>query len=277
MFAVKWIRDMGDPLLSEQVVKMSSPRRLAQLLEAYASVNELDAVDVTLSLTDHDSVFVRRAARCCLEVYGRNAKWSVRRVYENTFEREPEEGEELEDLLARLYERYDGRRSARSAELFARGVTHGRRGDLEEMSRAFRELLRDRPMFAGRHEMAAGFLAHAEALAASGQADRSLAELRLALRVAEPGSEAGRRARARLRWLEAERFREGGVADPALYRRVLEADPAHEGAREMLALLTGEATPTPRLVTKAALVSFVVFLAALLVLRRARGRRAARD
>ena len=50
MFAVKWIRDLGNPLLSEQV-KIKNPRRLAQLLEAYASVNDLDVIDVTLTST----------------------------------------------------------------------------------------------------------------------------------------------------------------------------------------------------------------------------------
>ena len=59
------------------------------MLEAYASVNELDAVDVTLSLANNESVFVRQAARACLVSYGKNAKWSVRRTYENTFWQEP--------------------------------------------------------------------------------------------------------------------------------------------------------------------------------------------
>ena len=34
MFAVKWIRDMGDPLLGDQISGIKNPRRLAQLLEA---------------------------------------------------------------------------------------------------------------------------------------------------------------------------------------------------------------------------------------------------
>jgi hypothetical protein len=105
MFSVKWIRDLGDPLLSQQV-KIKNPRRLAQLLEAYASVRDLDVIDVTLTLTNHESDFVRRAARACVRAFAENAKWPARRIYENTFAKEPPESMDVSKILDELFDYY---------------------------------------------------------------------------------------------------------------------------------------------------------------------------
>jgi hypothetical protein len=271
MFAVKWIRDMGNPLLSEQV-KIKNPRRLAQLLEAYASVNELDAIDVVLSMTNHDSSFVRDASRESLRSYGRNALWPVRRLYENTFGKEPEKNAAVEGLLSELYDRFDTQRLAGMMELFNQGLAAFSSDKLEEMEQKFREVLKNEPLFLRRGEMAQGFLKIGRRAAKENEMPVALRAFRMAARVAQPGGQDSRLAKARLKWIAAEAWREDGVTHAGLYKEVLDNDPGHEGARSLHDELTGATTSGTTIVTKAFIVSLIIFLCALIVFLRTRNR-----
>jgi hypothetical protein len=268
MFAVEWIRDMGNPLLGEQVNRIENPRRLAQLLEAYASVKELDAIDVTVSLTNHESAFVRQAARRCVEAYGANARWPVRRLYENTFGREPATGTDLPQWTEELYDRFDGQRLAGTSAAFAAGRAAAAAGDLDKMDALYRQVLREAPMFPNRHEMAAGFLALARRRAADDRADEASAATRIAARVARPGSEEARVAEARLRWLEAETGRSGGAPDARLYEEIANADPDNGDARGWADRLSGKGRDVRALVIKGLVVSTLLFVAVLVAYRR---------
>jgi hypothetical protein len=268
MFAVRWIRDMGNPLLGEQIGRIENPRRLAQLLEAYASVRDFDAIDVTLSLTNHDSIFVRNAARKCMEVYGANAKWQIRRTYENTFAREPVEGTTIEQWRTELYEHYDQARIAPEMGLFKQGLDLAASEDLEGMAQKFAEVLRNEPMFPRRHEMAVGFLDLAVVHEEPGRLDRARDAILLALRVAQPGSEEHGRAQARLKWIEAEVNRLAGAVDPVLYARIAEMDPDHDEAARLARELSVDDPRLRNLPRKAVLISLFLFLAAVLVIRR---------
>ena len=272
MFAVKWIRDMGNPLLGEQIGQIDNPRRLAQLLEAYASVNELDAVDVTLSLANHESIFVRRAARRCLEVYGANAKWSARRVYENTFGEDPKDGTDEADWLRALYERWDKERIAGALSLMEEGLAAAGAGDFEKMEKAYREILRESPMFPRRHEMADGLLKLASKLEDDERFDDAEEISLLAFRVAEPGSDSSERARARLDWLRAEMLRKKGLFDEALYKQVAESDPENSAAARWATEYAPDPSGREGLVRKGVIVSGIVFLAMALVALRLRRR-----
>lgn len=268
MFAVKWIRDMGNPLLGEQITGIENPRRLAQLLEAYASVREMDAIDVTVSLTNHDSIFVRNAARKCLEVYGANAKWQIRRTYENTFSREPPDDSSFEQWRAEIYRHYDQARIAPEMGLFKQGLDLAERGDLEGMAAKFAEVLRDEPMFPRRHEMATGFLELAALREEQEALDTARDATLLALRVAQPGSPEHGRAQARLKWIEAEVNRKAGAVDPVLYARIAEMDPDHGEAASLARELAVDDPRMRNLGRKAVMISLLVFLAAILVIRR---------
>lgn len=269
MFSVKWIRDMGNPLLSEQV-RIKNPRRLAQLLESYASVNELDAVDITLSLSNHTSAFVRAAARSALSVYGRNAFWPARRKYENTFGDEPSKAMDVIAILNALYQHFDSQRLAKSRALFATGLNAHEQGELEEMARIYKSVLKTEPMFPRRAEMAAGFLDLADAIEGDTSADRKKAALMLAKRVSPPESSTAKQADAELMWLQAEAYRQAGLAPLALYHRILSLDPKHTGAKEMIDILTPEKDVRRDLCINALQVSFVIFLAFTLIFMRFR-------
>jgi len=270
MFAVKWIRDMGNPLLGEQILGIQNPRRLAQLLEAYASVNDLDAIDVTVSLANHNSIFVRNAARACLAAYGRNAKWSVRRTYENTFSREPVKDSAQEDWLSELYRFWDEQRVAGTIGVFEEGLQLASDGKFQQMDDRFRQVLRDAPMFSRRAEMAAGYLKYALQLEDEGNGDGARKMNTMALRLASDGSQEARLAGARLDWLFAEEARKGGAAHYKAYQAVAAADPANGDAAKWAARLSPEHAGQSALKWKAVLISLILFVAALLVYFRLR-------
>ena len=271
MFSVKWIRDMGNPLLSEQV-KIENPRRLAQLLEAYASVNELDAIDITLSFSNHASAFVRAAARSALSVYGRNAFWPARRKYENTFGDEPAGDMDVAGILDALYQHFDSQRLAKSRALFAAGLKAHEQGALEEMATIYKMVLKTEPMFPRRAEMAQGFLDLSRAIADDASVEKKAA-LMLAKRISEPESPTAKQADAELMWLQAEAYRKAGLAPLSLYHRILGLNPGHAEAREMLEALTPAEDTKRDLVINALQVSFIIFLASTLIFMRLRTQR----
>jgi len=277
MFSVKWIRDMGDPLLGEQVNGIDNPRRLAQLLEAYASVKELSAVDVTVSLTNHESVFVRQAARKCIEVYGANARWPMRRLYENTFGEEPADGTDTPDWASALYEKFDTQRLAGTAAIFEKGRAAFESGDLAQMDSLYRQVLAEAPMFPKRGEMASGLLAYASKLEDDDKPAQARAAVMLAARVAHPSSKEASLARARLDWFEAEENRKGGAPDVELYRRIAAADPDNEDAKKLAERLAASGTTTAHFVYKALTVSLLLFFAVLVAYRRFGARLRRRD
>jgi tetratricopeptide (TPR) repeat protein len=269
MFAVKWIRDMGNPLLSQQV-KIKNPRRLAQLLEAYASVRDLDAVEVTLALANHESSFVRTAARLCIKSYGENAKWPARRIYENTFSKEPPDNADVSKMLDEIFKYYDAQRLAPMTALFEEGLAAYKKGRYEKMESSYRKVLKAAPMFPKRDRMADGFFAYARSLMDRDQGGEAEEKLRMAYRLAEPDTETAGHIRAELNWLKAEKLRAAGIADLELYKLVLKDNPSHEAAAEWVEKLANPDASIDKIVTKVLIVSFFVFLAASLVFLRLR-------
>jgi hypothetical protein len=267
MFAVKWIRDLGDPLMSDQV-KIENPRRLAQLLEAYASVNDLGTIDVILALTNHSSSFVRAAARASITAFGRNAFWPARRQYENTFGQEPDESMSVESILTALYKYYDDRRLAESYTLFMQGKNAFRAGRLAEMEKAFREVLKSEPMFPKKSEMAEGFFALADSIDDDDAAKKEAA-LMMVLRVSDDdAAPLHRSAEARLLYMRNAPLRDQGLAAPNLYLRIVNLDPTLKNAAKMVDRLKPESAGRSRLIYKALLVSLFIFIGGLLLFFR---------
>jgi hypothetical protein len=217
MFAVKWIRDMGNPLLSEQVQGIKNSRRLAQLIEAYAQVNELDAVNVTLSLTSHSSVFVRNAARKAILKYGQNAKWAIFREYENIFGEEPDKESQPVQWLERLYKYADERRDADFLKVFSAGLKFAESSDFKKMNEAYKSILASEPLFEKRDQMAAGYLAYARYLESDNEHDKAVWAYKMAKRLSVENSELFHQADSRLIFLQAEKNREAGALDKEVY------------------------------------------------------------
>lgn len=267
MFSVAWVREMGNPLLSEQIQGIHNSRRLAQLLEAYASVNDLDAIDVTLSCANHESGFVRNAARASLAVYGKNAKWSIHREYENTFGDEPS-GNDYQQWAADLYQHWDEERDAQTKAAFQKGIAAAKAGDFKTMDNAFRSLLSANPLYPRRFMMAPGYLRYAAMQEEEGRHDQAILLNRMAKRLAKEESEAYLSAQARLDWLVAESFREGGGLDTTGYKRLAQIE-AVRGQALQWAEYASAANDSPKMHWfKIFWVSLFVFLAGLLIYMR---------
>lgn len=265
MFCVRWIRDMGDPLLSEQVLGITNPRRLAQLLEAYCAINDLSAVDVTLSLTNHSSLFVRRAARACIERYGNNAKWGAMRAYENNLGKAPPETAHVQELLNALYTHYDDNRLAKVHTLLDKAREELRRGRLEEMANSYRKALAEAPSFARDEELSAGLVKLTDQYQKQGKREESLFWARLSSWLLEPESADLERLRA-LQIHSALREAKGKeIVSEAHYRGLLSLDPHMSSARYWLEVNKDEGFQAERALSKSLMVSFILFLTAMLV------------
>ncbi|MCU0663648.1 MAG: hypothetical protein MUC50_15135 [Myxococcota bacterium] len=272
MFCVRWIRDMGDPLLSEQVLGIDSTRRLSQLLEAYCAVNDLDTVDVTFSLTNHSSSFVRRAARACIERYGNNSKWGVMRAYENTFGKEPPEGALVATLLQELYDHYDANRLVKVHALLERAHEKLGQDRLEEMAELYKAALAEAPSFARDEKLTAGLVALVGKYERAGDAEKALALARFTSWLLESGGTQQRSMRA-LQLEDGLRSAQGDqIVSAAQYHQLLSLDPQRESARKWLDANEPKGFHAARAVSKSLMVSFILFLATMLVRRRLTGR-----
>ena len=277
MFSVAWIREMGNPLLSEQIQGIRNPRRLAQLLEAYASVNDLSTIDVTLSMANHESVFVRRAARSALAAYGRNARWQLRRQYENTFSQPPKGDTDFEQWRQALYDFWDQERIKDALREFERGQQAATAGDFETMHQHYSRVLLDEPLFVRRGEMATSYLSWSKQLEKTGAFQRAEEMNRLALRLSDADSMTRAMAGAGMDWLAAEAALQGGAANIHVYRRIADADPTHEGAAQRVVTLLPESDERRQLFRKGIGVSLCIFLALLIAYFRLRRPRASRE
>lgn len=265
MFCVRWIRDMGDPLLSEQVLGINEPRRLAQLLEAYGAVNDLDAIDVTLSLTNHPSLFVRRAARACIAKYGNNAKWGVMRAYENNLGKEPDEGAEVENLISELYAHYDSTRLSKVHARLEQAEDLRKSGELKEMAVLYRAALAEAPSFARTNDLSTALAELAQQQESRGSLDDALSTFRLARWLLEPESPQARRARALQLQAAVQAAHGREVVAAAQYKQILALDSSRSSARDWLEANDTQGFHSARAFSKTLKVSFIVFLAAMLV------------
>ncbi|MBN2718229.1 MAG: hypothetical protein JXX14_20460 [Deltaproteobacteria bacterium] len=272
MFSVAWIREMGNPLLSQQIQGIRNSRRLAQLLEAYASVNELDAIDVTLSLANHESNIVRKAARACLNVYGQNAKWSIHREYENVFGDEPEAGD-YGEWAAEIYKVWDAQRDSKTIALSKKGSAAASSGRFDEMDATYRELLSISPLNPHRPEIARDYLSYAASLESKGAHRKAILATRMARRLSDDTTDTFKEATARLSWLHSEALRHGGALDVAAYQK-LQQTPALKSDAARWATY-GQGTDKAGAVRWRAviLVSLMIFLCALLLYWRGAVRR----
>ena len=275
MFAVAWIRDMGNPLLSEQIQGIRSSRRLAQLLEAYASVNELDAIDVTLSCANHESEIVRKAARASLAVYGQNAKWSIHREFENAFGDEPESGD-YEQWVEALYMAWDKARESKTLALLEQGQKAVGEGKYEEMDDSYRELLAVSPLNPHRTQMAEDYLRYAAKLTDDGEHQNAILATQMARRLAEQGSAPFQKASSRLTWLRAEKMRSSGALDVVAYQSFGSDSGADDEASKWARYGSEDDQDQSFIPATVIPVSLIVFAGFLLIYLRIRGQRMSR-
>lgn len=204
------------------------PARLSELLLAYASSHDFDAMPVVVSFVDDADEDVRAASRSAMQSYGRNGVWMLRRAHRNLLGERADAAWGWRSTMERLYGALDRRRLAPLYERLDEALAAGHRGDAVAMTDGFDDLLREAPALERRGEMAEGYAALAALRSEAGALDEARALYRKAARLAsEPAAAA---YRAEMLFVDAQQRRGDGVADDGAYREVLETLPEHEGA-----------------------------------------------
>ena len=239
-WAVGSIRRLGVDSVGA-AVQMAPPAQLPDVLRAYASLSDLNAMPAVITFVDHPDAAVRDASREATASYERNAIWQLRLAYRNKLGENADLAWSWQTTMQRLFDGLDARRLGPANELLAEGLEAARRGDWETMRERYDRALRREPLLPRRSEMAAGYVAEAtqrlDALTGTDDApavDAALTLLRRAVRLAPEHPEVST-WRATVAFHEAERMRQLGVLDEGAYEAVLVARPDHAGAAAVLA------------------------------------------
>jgi hypothetical protein len=215
-----------------QSVQTRDNALLAEILRAWGSVRQQDAMAVIASFVNSDRVQVREAARWAIAQFGRDALHTLRNVYETYVGEDPNPQWGWERVARELYAAYDRRKNEEVRAALDAGLAAAREGRNEEMLQRFQWVLARHPLFERRTEMVEPLVRYAQQLERT-DGTRAAMLYRMALRVDPEGARASS-IRASILFLEAERALARGVADPELYRAALVADPSHERARAQL-------------------------------------------
>lgn len=205
---------------------------LAEILRAYGSVRQMDAINVVVSFVNSDRAQVREAARWAVTQYGREAINALRQAYENYVGEDPNPQWGWERVARELYAANDRRRAEEVNTALDEGLAAGRAGRYQEMMSKFEFVLSRHPLFERRNEMVGPLMAYARSLEAT-DAHQAQRIYRMALRV-DPEGPSARAIQSAILFLDAERALARGVADPELYRAALQMDPNNHRARIQL-------------------------------------------
>ncbi len=216
-----------------EAVQQHDNALLAEILRAFGSIRQPDAMRVVVSFVNSDRAQVRDAARWSVQQYGMTAGNALREAYEMYEGHDADAAWGWERVANELYLANDRRRTSEVVQRLDAGLQAAREGRPDEMLGHFRFVLSRHPDVSRRGEMVAPLIQYARVLETQ-DAARAEAVWRLALWVDPEGAHA-REIRASVLFLEAEQAMHRGVADPELYDAVLRVDPNHVRAREQRA------------------------------------------
>ena len=212
-----------------EAVQQHDNALLAEIIRAYGSIRQPDAMQVVVSFVNSDRAQVREAARWAVTQYGRESINALRSAYEMYEGHDANAQWGWERTAQELYLANDRRRMAEVTQRLDAGLAAGREGHGDAMLGHFRWVLARHPDLQRRSEMVEPLMRYARELETE-DAARAQSVWRLALWVEPEGAHA-REIRAAVLFLEAEQSMARGVADPELYDAVLRVDPGHERAR----------------------------------------------
>ena len=221
---------------------LEDPRLLAEVIEAYTEIRDLDTMPVIISYVGDDHPRVREAARKAFEAFGRNGIWQLREGMRNQLGERADARWGWRRTMQELFEGLDEKRLAPYAGRVDEALKKIDEGDHAEARRLLDRLLLEIAQPPRPHDVAAGYAALAEALD-----EPALYRRATWLAPEHPQVNAWR---ARLTLIEAEALRATGLVDPEAYREVLRhdgSDEARAAAEDVLGSDETEqlATPAP--------------------------------
>ncbi|CAN5706058.1 hypothetical protein BH11MYX4_BH11MYX4_08980 [soil metagenome] len=205
---------------------------LADVLRAYGTVHDLDAVPVVLSFVSADRVQVRTAARDALGAFGQDAVWKLREAYANLTGKSAPEGWAAAEVAKELFAAYDRFRLQEVYGLLEDGLKKDKEGKPDEAVAAFDKVLARQPMLDRRAEMVPAYVAQGQKVE-DADAQAALAFFRKAVRLA-PECPRAPQINAEIAYLEGKDLQARGIPDTEPFKRALTLDPAHVKARAEL-------------------------------------------
>lgn len=205
---------------------------LADVLRAYASVHDMDAVPVILSFVNSDRIQVRSAARDALGKYGTDAIWKLREAFANVTGKPAPEGLPAAEVAKQLFAAYDRLRLQEVYGLLEEGLKAEKEGHLEDAVAAFDKVLARQPMLDRRGEMVPAYFAYGQKIEDADPV-KAIAVFRKAARL-WPESPRTPLIEAEIAYLEGKELLGRGIADVEPFKRALTLDPGHAKARAEL-------------------------------------------
>lgn len=237
-----WAKDVLEALGKRtpgDAVQTTDDQVLVDVLGAFASVRDPEAVSVVLSFVNSDRTPVRRAAREATLAYGQDALGRLRTTYAAlTGQRLPEDTDARAAALA-LFDTYDHHRLHDVYARLDEGLARQRAGDIDGAIADFDEVLARQPNLDRGAETVPALLAYARTIEGA-ERPRAFDLLRVALRLCPPGAVEGNQVRGEIRYLEGDELASLGIADTTPFEQALDLDPTNERARARLAQLRAD-------------------------------------
>jgi tetratricopeptide (TPR) repeat protein len=219
-------------------VQTTDDQVLVDVLGAFATIRDLDAVPVVVSFVNSDRTPVRNAAREATLAYGPDAAGKVRSTYAAlTGQRLPDTMDARSAALA-LFETYDHHRLRDVYARLDEGLARQRAGDIDGAVAAFEDVLARQPELDRAPEAVPALVTYAAGIEDADR-PRAVDVLRTALRLGRGATQD--QIRSEMRYLEGEELASRGLADTTPYEQALDLYPDNERARARLAGLRADA------------------------------------
>jgi hypothetical protein len=215
--------------LPGDAVQTKNNQILSDVLRAYGTIHDMDALPVILSFVNSDRAQVRKEAREAVAAFGQDAIWKLREAYSNLTGKTAPDGWSAEQVRTELWAAFDRFRLDEVYKLLEQGRALEQNGKLEEATSAYDRVLARQPMLDRRGEMVSGYVAYAQSLEDK-EPEKALALFRKAERL-DPEGPRKAQIQAEIAYLEGMSLVARGVAEAEPFRRALELDPGHAKAR----------------------------------------------
>jgi tetratricopeptide (TPR) repeat protein len=236
-WAARQLDALGKGIPSE-TVQTNDPEVLADVLRAHGRARNPEAARLVISFVSSERAQIRDAARQAVVLMGEVANWQLRDTYENIVGKKPPREWSWDRTARELFSEFDRLRLAPVYELFDQGVAAQRAGKMDEMARAWDQVLAQSPTFERGTEMAAGYHAYAQAHLDDKDPNLALKALERVDRLASDSDPLKRSAESLRLTLEAQRLFARHIADQTLLRRALDLDARNARAKHLLERIT---------------------------------------
>jgi tetratricopeptide (TPR) repeat protein len=237
-----WAKDALDALGKRtpgDAVQTTDDRVLVDVLRAFGTIRDPDALPVVLSFVNSDRAEVRVTARDAIASYGSEALGRVRSTYAALTGRRMPEGIDASMASRALFDTYDHQRLRDAYAKLDEGLAKQKAGNLEEAVADFAYALARQPDLDRGAEAAPALVEYAGRLEAT-DVRRASDLLRTALRLyrRDPRADA---VKSELRSLDGDELTAAGVLDTTPYEQALDLDPNNQHARARLERMRADA------------------------------------